>query len=262
MPALASGEPQDLRRALRSTNLKATRVVAGFLACHAVRVSSVALSQHRAVAERASVRPALVSDIPVLTTVLARAFDADPFFNWFVLPDSRRAERFRSAFDLVLRRMSKNLSETVTTTSLEGCAVWKRPGEHALGFLQEISLMPAFARVMGWRMLPRFSSLLARAQGLHDRLAPLPHYYLFVLGVDPVEQHRGVGGQLLQPVLGRCDAEQKLAYLETARAENLPFYARHGFCVVHVLDEVGFPKLWLMLREPAAPSSLPDARDA
>jgi GNAT superfamily N-acetyltransferase len=65
-------------------------------------------------------------------------------------------------------------------------------------------------------------------------------------------QRRGLGSELLQPVLARCDAEQKLAYLETARAENLPFYARHGFRVVHVLDEPGFPKLWLMLREPAA----------
>jgi GNAT superfamily N-acetyltransferase len=215
-------------------------------------VSSIAYSEHPAVVELRQVRPALVSDIPVLRTVLARAFDADPFFNWFVLPDSRRAERFTLAFDVVLRRMSKDLNETITTPSLSGCAVWKRPGEHALGFFEEMLLLPAFARVMGWRALPRFSRLLSRGQGLHDRLAPVPHYYLFVLGVDPGVQRRGVGSELLKPVLTRCDAEQKLAYLETARAENLPFYARHGFRVVHVLDELGFPKLWLMLREPTA----------
>jgi GNAT superfamily N-acetyltransferase len=213
-------------------------------------VSSIALSKHHAVDEHTHVRRALPADIPKLATVLARAFDADPFFNWFVLQDSRRAERFIAAFDLVLCRMSKNLNETFTTASLGGCAIWKRPREHALGFGEEISLLPAFARVMGWRALPRFSGLLARAQRLHERLAPVPHYYLFVLGVDPGEQGRGIGSQLLEPVLARCDAEQKLGYLETARAENLPFYARHGFHVVHVFDEVGFPKLWLMLRTP------------
>jgi ribosomal protein S18 acetylase RimI-like enzyme len=227
-------------------------MVVGLVACHAARVSSIAYLEHRAVVELAQIRPALVSDIPVLRTVLARAFDTDPFFNWFVLPDSRRAERFTLAFDVILRRMSKNLNETITTSSLAGCAVWKRPGEHALGFFEQISLLPSFARVMGWRALPRFSRLLSRAQGLHDRLAPEPHYYLFVLGVDPGVQRRGMGSELLRPVLARCDAEQKLAYLETARAENLPFYARHGFRVVHVLDEPGFPKLWLMLREPTA----------
>jgi GNAT superfamily N-acetyltransferase len=220
------------------------------LVCHATRVSSIALSKHRAIDEHTKVRRVVPADIPELTRVLARAFDADPFFNWFVPADARRAERFIATFDLILRRMSKDLSETFTTTSLGGCAVWKRPGEHALGFAEEIGLLPAFARVMGWRALPRFSSLLGRAQRFHERLAPVPHYYLFVLGVDPAEQRRGTGTQLLEPVLARCDTEQKLAYLETARVENLPFYARHGFRVVHVFDEVGFPKLWLMLREP------------
>lgn len=218
--------------------------------CHATRVSSIALSMPRPHDERRQVRRTSAADIPELATVLARAFDADPFFNWFVPRDSRRAERFVAAFDVILRRMSRNLNETFTTTSLEGCAIWKRPGEHALGFVEEISLLPAFARVMGWRTLPRFSSLLGRAQRLHESLAPAPHYYLFVLGVEPGEQRRGTGSQLLEPVLARCDTEQKVAYLETARAENLPFYARHGFRVVHVLDEAGFPRLWLMLREP------------
>lgn len=197
-----------------------------------------------------ALRPALTSDIPALASVLARAFDADPFINWFVLQDARRAERFIATFDVALRRMSKNLNETFTTTSLDACAIWKRPGEHALGLLEEFSLLPAFARVMGWRALPRFSRLLERAQSLHEQLAPTPHFYLFMLGVDPVQQRRGLGSALLQPTLARCDTEQRLAYLETARPENIPFYACQGFEVAHVLDELGFPKLWLMLRAP------------
>lgn len=197
-----------------------------------------------------ALRPALTSDIPALASVLARAFDADPFINWFVLQDARRAERFIATFDVALRRMSKNLNETFTTTSLDACAIWKRPGEHALGLLEEFSLLPAFARVMGWRALPRFSRLLERAQSLHEQLAPTPHFYLFMLGVDPAQQRRGLGRELLQPTLARCDTEQRLAYLETARPENIPFYACQGFEVAHVLDELGFPKLWLMLRAP------------
>jgi GNAT superfamily N-acetyltransferase len=225
-------------------------MVMALVACHATRVNSTAVSKHRPIDERRHVQRALTADIPELATVLARAFDTDPFFNWFVPEDWRRTQRFVAAFDLILRRMSKNLNETFTTASLTGCAIWKRPREHALGFAEEISLLPAFARVMGWRTLPRFSSLLGRAQRLHERFAPAPHYYLFVLGVDPGEQRRGTGSRLLEPVLARCDTEQRGAYLETARVENLPFYSRHGFRVVHVLDEAGFPKLWLMLRNP------------
>lgn len=196
-------------------------------------------------------RRALAADIPTLSAVLARAFDADPFINWFVLQDSRRAERFTATFDIALRRMSKNLNETFTTTSLDACAIWKRPREHALGFFEQVELLPTFARVMGWRGLPRFSRLLDRAQTLHDQLVPEPHFYLFMLGVDPAQQRRGLGSQLLEPLLTRCDAENQLAYLETARAENLPFYSRHGFELAHILDEAPFPKLWMMRRSPA-----------
>lgn len=229
-------------------------MVAGFVACHAGEVSTTALAQRPAVYERSQVRRALATDIPKLAAVLARAFDADPFINWVVLQDSRRSQRFTATFDLSLRRMSKNLNETFTTTSLAGCAIWKRPSEHALGFGEQLSLLPAFARVMGWRALPRFSRLLECAQRLHESLAPLPHYYLFMLGVDPAAQRSGIGSQLLEPVLARCDEEQKVGYLETARVENVAFYTRHGFQVAHVLDEAGFPKLWLMLRLPSAPA--------
>jgi hypothetical protein len=38
--------------------------------------------------------------------------------------------------------------------------------------------------------------------------------------------------------------------LETARAENLPFYAHHGFQVASVIEGASFPKLWLMVRDP------------
>jgi ribosomal protein S18 acetylase RimI-like enzyme len=227
-------------------------MVVGFIACHAGGVNTIGLAKAPAIHERSQVRRALATDIPKLAAVLARAFDADPFINWFVLQDLRRSQRFAATFDVILRRMSKDLNETFTTTSLDGCAIWKRPSEHALGFVEELSLLPAFARVMGWRALPRFSRLLECAQRLHERLAPLPHYYLFMLGVDPAAQRRGIGSQLLEPVLARCDAEQKVSYLETARGENVPFYARHGFQVAHVLDQVRFPKLWLMLRFPNA----------
>jgi len=59
----------------------------------------------------------------------------------------------------------------------------------------------------------------------------------------------------LQPILERCDAENRRAYLETARAKNLPFYARHGFEVAHAIEEPSFPKLRLKVRKPACPQS-------
>ena len=60
----------------------------------------------------------------------------------------------------------------------------------------------------------------------------------------------GVGTALLGPVLGRCDAEGTAAYLETQKAENVPWYHRSGFRVVQELQVTGCPPMWTMIRDP------------
>jgi GNAT superfamily N-acetyltransferase len=77
-----------------------------------------------------------------------------------------------------------------------------------------------------------------------------PHYYLFAIGVRPGRQGKGTGGRLLTAGLERVDAERKPAYLESSKADNLPFYRRFGFELVEeVSPSPGCPPLWPMWRE-------------
>ncbi len=89
-------------------------------------------------------------------------------------------------------------------------------------------------------------------EAAHERWAPMRHWYLFVLGVEPSRQEHGIGGALLEPVLGRADAGETPCYLETQYERNVPFYERHGFKVVQVgsVPDDG-PRFWAMLRKPA-----------
>ena len=90
---------------------------------------------------------------------------------------------------------------------------------------------------------------LARIERAHPRE---PHWYLAVLGTDPRHQGRGVGPALLAPILARCDADRVLAYLESSKRSNVPFYERHGFRMVGELAIEGGPVIWRMLREARA----------
>jgi ribosomal protein S18 acetylase RimI-like enzyme len=58
-----------------------------------------------------------------------------------------------------------------------------------------------------------------------------PHWYLETMGVDPAAQRMGLGGRLLRPVLEIADRDHMDCYLETAKRENVEYYARHGFAV-------------------------------
>jgi ribosomal protein S18 acetylase RimI-like enzyme len=82
----------------------------------------------------------------------------------------------------------------------------------------------------------------------------VPHWYLIHVGVDPAAQGRGLGARLLAPTLERCDREGTPAYLETARAANLPFYRRLGFEVTAESEIIRGPTIWSMWRAPAAPA--------
>jgi ribosomal protein S18 acetylase RimI-like enzyme len=81
-------------------------------------------------------------------------------------------------------------------------------------------------------------------------LVPIPHWYLFIIGVDPDFLGRGYASQLIKPMLTRIDREQLQCYLDTKNEENVGLYQRFGF---KILKEYQIPgsnvRNWSMLRE-------------
>ena len=87
--------------------------------------------------------------------------------------------------------------------------------------------------------------------GGRARHAPEPHWYLYLLGVEPARQGRGVGRALLAPTLARADAGGVPCYLETQNSRNVGFYERLGFRVTSDGWAPGTTlRVWTMRREP------------
>lgn len=181
---------------------------------------------------------------------LAAAFEDDPHMRWVFRSD--RLGKLQRGYPLFLERFWLPRGEVVTQDERDGAAVWMRPGEAHVGFLDQLRAAPAIARVAG-RDLAR----LLRASDYIDRRHPkTPHWYLPMVGVAPHARGRGLGTALLRPVLERCDAEGVPAYLEASSERNRPLYERLGFVVT---DEWRYapdaPPLWPMWREPQPPTS-------
>lgn len=182
--------------------------------------------------------------------VLARAFYDDPFMTYF-LPDDDQRFRELPWFMAVAARAAFGIGRVDTNERVGGCAVWLRPGatDPDPALFAEAGLHDG-PRRLGEAAMLRFGSVMQHLGGLHERWAPEPHWYLMILGVDPPHQGRGVGGELIAPVLAEADAAGLPAYLETQKARNVPFYRRHGFEVVEETDAPsGGPHWWLMKRE-------------
>ena len=70
-----------------------------------------------------------------------------------------------------------------------------------------------------------------------------------MIGVDPAKQGAGYGSALLKHALERCDADDKLAYLESSSPKNLPLYERFGFERLGTIAVGSSPPLFPMLRK-------------
>ncbi len=199
-----------------------------------------------------AVRRATHVEIADLAAVLARAFVRDPFFSYLAGEASERTQRMRDGWSGILRHASAGLSETWTTDGRAGVALWIPPHRRASSLLGSVRLIPALARLTGWRRLREASAAIEVLVERRRAHAPTPHYYLSALGVEPELQGTGIGSALIAPTLAAADAAGMPAYLETATARNVLLYERHGFDVV---EELILPRTdvhgWLMLRPPA-----------
>lgn len=204
-----------------------------------------------------TIRRATAGDIPALAAMLARAFGADPFFSYLTGDAPERSQRMRDGWRAILRHASCRLEETWTTDDRAGAAVWIPPGRSASGVLDQLRMLPAFARLTGWGRLRSVSAAMEALERRRHRHAPTQHWYLSALGVEPERQGEGIGSALLRPVLSDADASGVPCYLETAVGRNVLLYERHGFDVV---EELVLPNTdvhgWLMLRPATGASRL------
>ena len=198
--------------------------------------------------QHVAVRKVAPADLKKVADLMGRAFDDDPVLNYMVKPDARRAQRIRMMMDLGLRKLTFPFGETYVAEGFEGAALWNPPDGRPHGLLNDLSMLPTMIRVAGAGRLPRVIAALQEMDKKHPRQ---PHYYLLGIGVEPELQGRGIGTQLMAPVLERADREGMPAYLESSKEKNLPLYQRNGFEVVERVDlPRGGPSAWLMWREP------------
>ena len=186
------------------------------------------------------IRPATSDDVPAICASLARAFHDDPVTSWALPSDTRRPVQSRRFFRERLRTL---LPEEMVFCDEQrrGAAIWA-PHDRWRSSVGELLRM----RIVN-RRTPAFLAGAVRVERAHPSE---PHYYLAILGVAPEAQGEGLGSQLLQPMLERCDREGVAAYLESSKERNVTFYERHGFRVTGELTFPRGPKLWLMWREP------------
>jgi ribosomal protein S18 acetylase RimI-like enzyme len=124
-----------------------------------------------------------------------------------------------------------------------GAALWIPPDVHP-DVDQLISLLQRTGSDQAKKDGPE---IFEKMSGYHPNE---PHWYLPLLGVDPIHHGKGLGSALLQHVLVMCDQDNKYAYLESSNPRNIPLYKRHGFEMLGTIQVNTSPTISPMLRKP------------
>jgi GNAT superfamily N-acetyltransferase len=195
------------------------------------------------------VRIANQADARPLAASLARAFVDDPVMSFLIPPEASRRHRVAQYFEVALTNQHLPHGGCYTDTDRAGGALWDPPNQWKLRFAQMVRGAPQM--VAAFRLnVPRALRVVSAIERQHPRT---PHWYLAVLGTDPIHQGKGIGSALLKPILDRCDRDGIGAYLESSKQSNIAFYNRHRFEVTGEIAFPGGPTVWPMWRDPRPP---------
>ena len=186
--------------------------------------------------------------------VLAAAFCANPGFRAGLpgIDDATRERKLRPLFRSFVRTCLGHGEPSIVLDGghVVGASLCYGPGAYPLSlgvWLQNI----AGGLPLGPRAALRLALIDAWMRKGHRAE---PHWYLFMLGVEPRYHGRGFGGALLRRLSERADRDGMPAYLETDKPENVPLYKRFGYVVTEEaqLREVSSLRMWRMVRSARA----------
>ncbi len=182
------------------------------------------------------------SDRSWALATLTLAFASDPVMRWLWAAPHRYATlwpRFAEGFGgpAIGHGTAHGLADG------RGAALWLPPGSGP----NTVALGTLMAETLDERTLKEVGALFEQMDRWHPSV---DHWYLALVGVDPILQGRGLGSTLLRHGLTTCDRDRLPAYLEASSPRSRDLYERLGFEVVGMLQAGSSPPLWAMLREP------------
>jgi len=175
---------------------------------------------------------AVATDKDLIVEILSRSFNDNPSVNYIVCRDGKRLKRIRALIDYSFE-MCLMFGDVWLSNNREACALTLYP-QYKRTTLKAIWLdVKLVLKAIGIR---RIKTALHREARIKEKQLKQSMTYLWFIGVDPDEQHRGIGSELLKEVINLSNEKGLPVFLETSVLQNLPWYKRFGFTIYDQLE--------------------------
>ncbi len=175
--------------------------------------------------------------------VLGLAFQEDPIWKAILKDDP---DKFSFVFGVPLKYSLKYGVVLASSPNLEGIVAWIPSDYIKMGFFR---LLMSGALRSAMKMGSKIGKLIQEVFEIitKDREINMKgtYLYLYVIGVAPDHQGKGIGSRLINNMLAHLPPEIPI-YLETETEKNVRLYERLGF---KVLKKIMVPTLQLPMWE-------------
>ena len=169
------------------------------------------------------------SDLERLADVATDAYVDYPLHNWLTKGKYDRTAS-KLIMQITLKTMTKDAVIYADSEEMNGFAVWLPfgfTGSKTLPFLFSGGLKLIFHSGLG--IIGRLLTYETYAMNLKKEFTDNYDWYLYNLSIKKDAQGKGIASKLLRPMLGFCDDEKMVAYLETNKESNVSLYKHYGF---------------------------------
>jgi ribosomal protein S18 acetylase RimI-like enzyme len=177
-----------------------------------------------------------------IVDVITLAFSTDPVARW-AYPDSQQYLQYFSNFVRLFGGKAFEIGSAYYVGNFAAASLWLPPGVHP----DEQGLISLFESTVADEVRNDLYGVFEQMGDFHPAE---PHWYLPLIGTDPMQQGKGLGSVLLRHAVSLCDLDNKPAYLESSNPKNIPLYQRFGFEVIGEIQVGSSPPLFPMLRRP------------
>lgn len=183
---------------------------------------------------------------------LARAFHQDPLFEFIAPNPVQRTQWLPVVMRESIAAVGLESKSRVVLSDSGRVVAAMVAGKYPPSLLSQLrQQFTTFLFPLPW--VPRLGPLFRIFRYMDDweqRHHPAPHHYVYLIGVTPEHQHRGLGRMMMRELIKEADTDRMPVYLETVRETNVQFYNSLGF---RITDECRShpqgPTAWMMLRD-------------
>ena len=179
--------------------------------------------------ERAGLYIVQKKDLDRLAEVAADAYMDYPLHNWFT-KGKYDVKASRLIMQISLKTMTEDAVIYADSEEINGFAVWLPfgfTGSKTIPFLMNGGLSLILHSGLG--IIGRLLTYETYAMNLKKEFTDHYDWYLYNLSIKKEAQGKGIASKLLRPMLGFCDDEKMVAYLETNKETNVGLYQHFGF---------------------------------